>query len=244
MSPFFRSSNSSGHTSKLVLAFDIYGTLLDTSKVTEDLSSTFGLDDRRAADISALWRRYQLEYTWRLNSEPFDIVTKKALVHALSEFGVSFTQGDVAELLNSYNSLKCFPDAAETLRDLQSLKEVDVVVFSNGTEAMVRSALRAASIDSLPSAVYVADTVQKYKPAPEIYQGLVEAVGKAGNAQDVFLVSGNPFDVTGALASGLRAIWVDRVRKGWIDQLRGQAPTVIVDGLGQIKQCVEKTLLR
>lgn len=55
---------------------------------------------------------------------------------------------------------------------------------------MVRSALHAASIDSLPSAIYVADTVQKYKPAPEIYHGLVEAVGKAGNAQDVFLVSG------------------------------------------------------
>ena len=44
-----------------MLAFDIYGTLLDTGKVAEDLASTFGLDERRAADLGALWRRYQLE---------------------------------------------------------------------------------------------------------------------------------------------------------------------------------------
>ena len=48
-------------TSTQVVAFDIYGTLLDTSKVGSELASTFDLDERRAADISALWRRYQLE---------------------------------------------------------------------------------------------------------------------------------------------------------------------------------------
>ncbi|KLO18293.1 haloacid dehalogenase [Schizopora paradoxa] len=229
-------------SSKYVLAFDIYGTLLDTSKVGGDLASTFALEEERAADISALWRRYQLEYTWRLNSmnkyEPFDVVTKKALTHALSESGIKFLEEDVEKLMISYNSLQwcemfcgrrqheltihhasksSFPDVVEMLQDLKALKEIDVVVFSNA--------------------------VQKYKPAPEVYHGLVEAVGKAGNAQDVFLVSGNPFDVTGALASGFRAIWVDRGKKGWIDQLGGQAPTVIVHGLDQLKQYVEKTLL-
>lgn len=48
---------------KLVLAFDIYGTLLDTSKVAGDLCTQFpdDLDEKRGLEVSALWRRYQLE---------------------------------------------------------------------------------------------------------------------------------------------------------------------------------------
>lgn len=72
----------------------------------------------------------QCRYTWRLNSmsasvpsdrnhkithllrnspdkyEPFDIVTKKALTHALSESGIKFLEDDVEKLMVSYNSLK------------------------------------------------------------------------------------------------------------------------------------------
>jgi 2-haloacid dehalogenase len=51
----------------------------------------------------------------------------------------------------------------------------------------------------------------------------------------------NPFDVTGAVAAGLKAIWVDRSRKGWIDQLG--KPTHIVGGLDEIPQLVEKLKL-
>jgi 2-haloacid dehalogenase len=51
---------------KVVLAFDLYGTLLSTASVAEALASHFGED--KAKSIAAVWRKYQLEYTWRLNS--------------------------------------------------------------------------------------------------------------------------------------------------------------------------------
>jgi 2-haloacid dehalogenase len=53
-------------TSKVVIAFDLYGTLLSTESIAKELATHFG--DEKAAKIAALWRRYQLEYTWRLNS--------------------------------------------------------------------------------------------------------------------------------------------------------------------------------
>ena len=44
--------------------------------------------------------------------------------------------------------------------------------------------------------------------------------------------------MTGARAAGLRAIWVDRDRKGWLDQLGGSAeelrPTRIVHSLEEV----------
>jgi hypothetical protein len=49
---------------QLVLALDVYGTLLDTSAVAGALRSHLGLADAvagKAPQIAASWRKYQLE---------------------------------------------------------------------------------------------------------------------------------------------------------------------------------------
>lgn len=51
---------------KLVVAFDLYGTLLSTESIAKELAQHFGQE--KAATVAAAWRKYQLEYTWRLNS--------------------------------------------------------------------------------------------------------------------------------------------------------------------------------
>lgn len=48
-----------------VLAFDLYGTLLSTESIAKKLEAHF---PAKAQSIASLWRRYQLEYTWRMNS--------------------------------------------------------------------------------------------------------------------------------------------------------------------------------
>lgn len=52
--------------SEIVIAFDLYGTLLSTESIAKELAKHFG--DEKAQSIAALWRRFQLEYTWRMNS--------------------------------------------------------------------------------------------------------------------------------------------------------------------------------
>lgn len=52
--------------SKIVLAFDLYGTLLSTDSIARHLSSELKIAEADA--IAKTWRREQLEYTWRLNS--------------------------------------------------------------------------------------------------------------------------------------------------------------------------------
>lgn len=54
------------NTANTVVAFDLYGTLLSTQSIAKHLEKHY--DNAKAQSISALWRRYQLEYTWRLNS--------------------------------------------------------------------------------------------------------------------------------------------------------------------------------
>lgn len=51
---------------KIVIAFDLYGTLLSTESIATELGKLFG--DDKGDSLAGAWRRYQLEYTWRLNS--------------------------------------------------------------------------------------------------------------------------------------------------------------------------------
>ena len=51
---------------KIVIAFDLYGTLLSTESIAGELAQFFSED--KAKTVAAMWRRYQLEYTWRINS--------------------------------------------------------------------------------------------------------------------------------------------------------------------------------
>jgi len=49
---------------QVIIAFDLYGTLLSTESIAKELSTHFG--EEKATSLAGLWRRYQLEYTWRL----------------------------------------------------------------------------------------------------------------------------------------------------------------------------------
>ena len=51
---------------QIIIAFDLYGTLLSTESIAKELATHFG--EEKAKSLAGLWRRYQLEYTWRLNS--------------------------------------------------------------------------------------------------------------------------------------------------------------------------------
>jgi 2-haloacid dehalogenase len=51
---------------KIIVAFDAYGTLLSTESVAKKLAEWLG--DEKAGVLAQSWRKYQLEYTWRLNS--------------------------------------------------------------------------------------------------------------------------------------------------------------------------------
>lgn len=147
--------------------------------------------------------------------------------------------------MSAYDSLTTFPDVTPCLESLKSTPDIDAVIFSNGTHAMV-----SASVQNSPhlaphvakfSQIVTVDEVKKFKPAPEVYWHLARSVGKdAGSAEtmrDLWLVSGNPFDVVGARKVGMNAVWVDRAGSGWQDGLvegeKGR-PTVVVRSLQDV----------
>ncbi|EPE26032.1 HAD-like protein [Glarea lozoyensis ATCC 20868] len=243
--------------SKTVVAFDLYGTLLSTESISKELAVHFG--DDKAAEVSALWRRFQLEYTWRMNSmqlyKPFSDITRTSLLHALKESGVKLEDKDIANLMKAYDNLGTFDDVPSALEGIKNSETIDAYVFSNGTNDMVSSSVNQSPSLSKFSEVFkgliTVEEVKVYKPHPKVYSYLLKQVGKDPENKEhvasVWLVTGNPFDVVGARAAGMQAAWVDRQghhgKGGWSDRLGDLAsggPTIVVEGVDEAIKGIEK----
>ncbi|KAJ5911400.1 HAD-like domain-containing protein [Penicillium subrubescens] len=232
---------------KTVVALDLYGTLLSTESIANQLASHF--EATKAQAISALWRRYQLEYTWRLNSmeryEDFSSVTRNALLHALAESEEQLSDSKIANLMEAYDSLSIFPDVNPALGRIAADPTIHAVVFSNGSRSMVsNSILRSRNLAPHASVfqdLITVDDVQRYKPSRASYQHLAEKVGKQpSEINELWLISGNPFDVVGARSMGMNAIWVDRAGKGWQDAaVPNLRPSAIVRSLEHIVDTIK-----
>lgn len=173
----------------------------------------------------------------------FSYVTRASLQHALSEHGLTLSEPETEELMKAYDDLSTFPEVNSALSALEQ-PNITCVVFSNGTKSMVSNSVHKSS-DLKPysgvfSDIVTVDEVRAFKPAPEVYAHLAHKTGMEGREGDMWLISGNPFDVVGARAAGMKAAWVDRAGGGWQDALGGEEgkPTVVVKGLDEVVDVV------
>ena len=156
--------------------------------------------------------------------------------------------------MKAYDSLSTFPDVTPALQALSKEPGVTAVVFSNGTQTMVTNSVKS-SPDLGPHAsvfndIVTVEEVKRFKPAPAVYYHLAEKVGKSKTKEamgEMWLVSGNPFDIVGARSVGMQAAWIDRAGNGWVDQLIQEPtgkPTVIVKDLEQVVDALKQHLGR
>lgn len=213
------------------IAFDVYGTLIDTHDVVEELSKYIG---DKASEFSTAWRSKQLEYSFRRGLmrryEDFSRCTKDAFRFACSSMQVSFTPAAEENVLGAYATLPAFPDVPEGLRRL-SASDARLYAFSNGLATSVDALLARAGIRSFFRDIVSVDEIKSFKPNPEVYQHFLMRSG--ASAQEAWLVSSNPFDVIGALSAGMRAAWVKRTPDAVFDPW-GIEPTITVTSIGAL----------
>lgn len=214
-----------------VLAFDVYGTLIDTAGVVLRLRELVGA---RARDFSRVWRDKQLEYSFRRGLmrryETFAVCTRDALEYTCARFDVAMSPADRQTLLDAYRKLPAFADVAEGLANLGG-HDFALYALSNGARDAVEALLDAAGIRDHFVDVVSVDEVKSFKPDPAVYHHFLRRAGASGEA--AWLVSSNAFDVIGAVAAGMRAAWVRRSAEAGFDPW-GIEPTITVAGLRDI----------
>jgi 2-haloacid dehalogenase len=192
-----------------VLAFDLYGTLVDPIAISGELARVLGDSDGR--EVARLWRLKQLEYSFRLTVmgryEDFRWVTSRALDFALASVGARLPGPRTQELIELYDHLQPFPDAAPALRSLAGMG-YELAVLSNGSPAMIKNCLDRSGLGDYIGQRISADEVRVFKPSPMVYRHAAERLGLP--IGQIRLVSCNAFDSVGASAAGMRTAWVNR----------------------------------
>lgn len=209
------------------LAFDVYGTLIDTNGVLQKLQQHVGT---QAQSVSATWRAKQLEYSFRRGLMqryvPFPIVTRQALDYALSVHNLVLDESAKQDIQGSYSTLPAFPDAIAALQRLQS-RDVQLFAFSNGPQQVVSDLLEQANLLPYFKQVVSVESTKVFKPSPVVYQHFASTAGVP--ITDCALVSGNPFDVIGAISAGMQGIWVQRSSNSQFDTWEIEPNQIITD---------------
>lgn len=205
--------------------FDAYGTLLDVNSAVAALSAAVG---PRAGELSALWRRKQLEYSWlrslmRRHAD-FWQVTGEALDHALEELGLS-AAALREPLLEAYGRLDAYPEVPAVLRRLRG-RGLPAAVLSNGSPAMLRRGFEAAGFADLLDPLLSVEAAGVFKPAPEAYQLATRALRLP--AGRIAFFSSNGWDMHGAAGFGLTSYWVNRAGRP-AERLPGDPAAVLAD---------------
>ncbi len=217
----------------ITLAFDVYGTLIDTHGVVTKLTESVA---DLAPEFSQTWRDKQLEYSFRRglmqNYQTFAVCTQQALDYTCAYYKVNISTVDKIQLLDNYRSLPVFDDVTQSLIDLKQTG-FRLYAFSNGNQDAVEALLNNAGISGYFLGVVSVDDLKSFKPNPAVYSHFLRQSGAtAGNA---WLISSNPFDVIGAVSHGMRGAWVQRTPDAIFDPW-GIEPTTTVTSLLQLNQ--------
>lgn len=213
------------------LAFDVYGTMIDTSGVVTALERIIG---DQASALSQVWREKQLEYSFRRglmqNYQDFSVCTEQALDYACLLFGIKITPNQKKSLMDGYKVLPPHPDVEKGLSRLKAAG-FRMFAFSNGRADDVQSLLKNADIEGYFEGIVSTDEVKSYKPNPGVYAHFLRQSKSTGS--EAWLISSNPFDVIGAISAGMLAAWVKRSPKAIFDPW-GIEPTITVGGINDL----------
>jgi len=211
------------------LAFDVYGTLINTSGVFDKLTRMI---TDRAEPFMKLWRQKQLEYSFRRGlmrqHTDFSVCTRDALSYCCTSLEVPLTQEQKDDLLQEYTTLPIFEDVKNCLIECREAGH-DLYAFSNGSASAVKQLLEHAGIIELFDGIVSTEEVHMFKPSPIVYRYFTAHTG-AGTS-DTWLISGNSFDVMGARACGWNAAWVQRSGDITFDPWGEFEPTAAIKSL-------------
>lgn len=217
----------------LTLAFDVYGTLIDTHGVVQQLETMIG---SQARQFSQCWRDKQLEYSFRRglmqSYQPFSVCTRQALEYTDQLLNTGLNSSQQQLLLASYASLPAFADASTALQQLQTAG-LRLYAFSNGQQAAVEQLLSQAGLREYFAGIISVDDVQSFKPDPAVYQHFLQQTDS--QSESTWLISSNPFDVIGAASHGWQTAWIQRQSRARFDPWE-QQPAITLPHLNALAE--------
>jgi len=211
------------------VAFDGFP-IIDPRPVFAKLEEMF---PEKGSDLGNIWRTRQFEYTWlrTLGGRYVDFwqVSEEALVFAAKARGVDLSVARRDQLMQSWLTLKAWPDVAPALQQLKNAG-IRMAFLSNLTEKMLDAAVKNSGLEGYFEQHLSTDRVKAFKPASTAYQMGVDAF-KLEKAEIAFAAFAG-WDASGAKWFGYPTFWVNRQNMP-MEEL-GIAPDGVGSGLSDL----------
>lgn len=165
----------------------------------------------RGAELSNAWRIRQFEYTWLRTTagqyRDFLGVIEDALVFAAKSLRLDLTPEKRAALVESYLTLKDWPDVKPALEQLRAAG-IRLAFLNNFTPAMLEANTRNAGLQGFFEFSLSVDAVRVYKPHPRAYQMGLDAFRLSRD--EILFAAFAGWDAAGAKLFGYPTFWVNR----------------------------------
>jgi len=218
-----------------VIAFDLYGTVVDMQKDLTEKARPF-LENKgwagEAHQFVTWWRRTHFENSMidalcDRGHTPYRQVGHRAVSHVMDRAGIAYTQDEVAFLVSQIETLKPFPDVIDALERLRN-KGYKLAILSNGDRDMLEAAKPHIGFQfdetiSVQEAGY-------FKPHWKTYAKAEEILGEERTS--ILFVANHPFDCVGAKAFGMRTAFIDRRKRPFGQE--PQQPDIIVTNFKEL----------
>lgn len=188
-----------------VVVFDVMGTLFDLEPARRRLVEL----GAPPAALEAWFQRILHEaatVTIIDSYRPFKELAAGALKTTLTQLELD---ADMTEPLDALAELDPYPDAASALERLRDAG-VRAVALTNGAADSTEKLLERCGLRGFIEEIISCDEVKRFKPHPAPYQLALQRVGSPAT-----MVAAHGWDVVGARAAGLGAIWIDREEREW-----------------------------
>ena len=132
---------------------------------------------------------------------------RRALLYCLRLNGIPFTDAEVREVMQAWQALSPYADAAEGLRRLKS--RYKLVALSNGEQPYLEH-LEKERMRFGFDAIISVQRAGFFKPHPAVYRTGATVLGLEPHR--IMMVAAHAFDIMGARACGYRGAYVNRYR--------------------------------
>ena len=226
------------------LLLDVDDTIVDTQEamVLAGTRAAAAIWPHRAGEHRAMAQRYYDDPErwfprYASGDVAFEAMRAGRLAEVAAAFGVEVPDGAHLSYEEAYapafrSAQRLFPDVPGLLAAAED-ERLPVALLTNSAQAPTRVKLEALDLVGRFDVVVTTDTLGFGKPDPRVY---LEACRLLGAEPDRVLCIGDSieWDVLGAEAAGLRAVWLDRDGRGTSE------PVVAVRGLDEVTAALDR----
>ena len=215
-----------------VIVCDVNETLLDVAALEPDFKDVFG-DGRVLQDWFATVLLYSEVATLAGPYTDFASIAGAALDMTATARNVTISPDKRTRILQGMLKL---PPHADVRDGLQAMRDAGLrlVTLTNSAPTAVQQQLTNAGLAPFFERSFSVDTVRRFKPAPEAYRSVAEALRVP--VDQLRLVAAHAWDIVGALRAGCAAAFV--ARPGKVLYPLGPQPDIVGPDFRRVAQAI------